>query len=47
MSKKNTIQNGLQLLKFKGGKNLIFKGLNEFFSFEFYPKKKLPNDDLD
>ena len=36
---KNTIQNGFKLLKFEGGKNLILKGLNDFFSFGFYPKK--------
>ena len=36
---KNTIQNGFKLLKFEGGKNLILKGLNDFFSFKFYLKK--------
>ena len=36
---KNTIQNGFKLLKFEEGKNMILKGLNNFFPFEFYPKK--------
>ena len=36
----STIQNGFKLLKFEEGKNLILKGLNEFFPFRFYKKKK-------
>ena len=46
MSKKKTIDNRFELLKFDGVQNLNVKGLNEFWPFEFYSKKKKINDYL-